>query len=536
MPCLQPLADGCTGGLPNEDALLFSMQRMVFLALVVGLISSTRAQSLPTWVDDIAPIVHTHCAHCHHNGGAGPFPLITYEDVFFTANMDVHVIQDGEMPPWPADPSYQHFVGENVLSDQDKSLFVEWYETGMAYGDEEATVELPTFGPQGSLLESVDFVADFPEYTLQSNAEEYRWFVVPTDFEETRYIQAVEVIPGLPAAVHHADIFVDATGESMVLDVLDPLPGFNGSTGWPTNTTYINAWQPGALPARYPDGWGIPVPPGADLVIEIHYGPDFGGEVDDTVMNLEWVDEPEEEVRPISVGWLLGNAAMTDGPLVIPPDVISTFHQEAVLFNSDKSLLSICPHMHLLGKSYKVWMETPEGDSIPLIDIPQWQFEWQFYYRFLSPVHVPAGTLFKSEGEFDNTIWNPLNPNNPPEVVTYGSLTSDEMFLTYFIWADYEEGDEELVFGEVEVSTVSPAEAIPALKVWPTLAESTLRVHHEFPRSLQAVVRTLEGKWCWSGTLSPGTTALDVANWPSGSYVIQVGLGSAREIVRWVKP
>ena len=536
MPCLQPLADGCTGGLPNEDALLFSMQRMVFLALVVGLISFTRAQSLPTWVDDIAPIVHTHCAHCHHNGGAGPFPLITYEDVFFTANMDVHVIQDGEMPPWPADPSYQHFVGENVLSDQDKSLFVEWYETGMAYGDEEATVELPTFGPQGSLLESVDFVADFPEYTLQSNAEEYRWFVVPTDFEETRYIQAVEVIPGLPAAVHHADIFVDATGESMVLDVLDPLPGFNGSTGWPTNTTYINAWQPGALPARYPDGWGIPVTPGADLVIEIHYGPDFGGEVDDTVMNLEWVDEPEEEVRPISVGWLLGNAAMTDGPLVIPPDVISTFHQEAVLFNSDKSLLSICPHMHLLGKSYKVWMETPEGDSIPLIDIPQWQFEWQFYYRFLSPVHVPAGTVFKSEGEFDNTIWNPLNPNNPPEVVTYGSLTSDEMFLTYFIWADYEEGDEELVFGEVEVSTVSPAEAIPALKVWPTLAESTLRVHHEFPRSLQAVVRTLEGKWCWSGTLSPGTTALDVANWPPGLYVIQVGLGSAREIVQWVKP
>ena len=536
MPCLQPLADGCTGALPNEDALLFSMQRMVCLALAVGLMSSAWGQSLPTWVDDIAPIVHTHCAHCHHNGGAGPFPLITYEDVFFTANMDVHVIQDGEMPPWPADPSYQHFVGENVLSDQDKALFVEWYETGMAYGDEEAVLELPTFGPQGSLLESVDFVADFPEYTLQSNEEEYRWFVVPTDFEETRYIQAVEVIPGLTGAVHHADIFVDATGESMALDELDPLPGFNGSTGWPTNTTYINAWQPGALPARYPDGWGIPVPPGADLVIEIHYGPDFGGEVDDTVMNLEWVDEPEEEVRPISVGWLLGNAAMTNGPLVIPPDVISTFHQEAVLFNSDKSLLSICPHMHLLGKSYQVWMETPEGDSIPLIDIPQWQFEWQFYYRFLSPVHVPAGTLFKSEGEFDNTIWNPLNPNNPPEVVTYGSLTSDEMFLTYFIWADYEEGDEDLVFGEVEVSTVLPVEAIPALEVWPTFAESTLRVHHEFPRSLKAVVRTLGGKWCWSGSLNPGTTELDVANWSSGSYVIQVGEGAAREAVQWIKP
>ncbi|MGB2423133.1 MAG: c-type cytochrome, partial [Flavobacteriales bacterium] len=154
----------------------------------VTILTSTVWAQLPTWVDDIAPIVHTHCARCHHNGGAGPFPLLTYEDVFFTANMDVHVMQDGEMPPWPADPDYRHFVGENVLSEQDVALFTEWYETGMAYGDESVVVELPEFGPQGTLLESLDFVADFPEYTLQSNNEEYRWFVVSTDFEETKYI------------------------------------------------------------------------------------------------------------------------------------------------------------------------------------------------------------------------------------------------------------------------------------------------------------------------------------------------------------
>ena len=507
--------------------------------LIVGCLSLVTAlaqgQTLPTWVDDIAPIVHTHCAHCHHNGGAGPFPLVTYEDVFFTANADVHVIQDGEMPPWPADPAYQHFVGENVLSDQDVARFVEWYETGMAYGDEEVQVELPTFGPEGSLLESLDFVADFPAYTLQSDAEEYRWFVVPTNFEETRYIQAVEVIPGLAGAVHHADIFVDVTGESMALDQADPLPGFNGATGWPTNTTYINAWQPGALPARYPDGWGIPVPPGADLVIEIHYGPDFGGQEDDTVMNLEWVDEAE--VRPISVGWLLGNGAMTDGPLVIPPDVISTFHQEAVLFNTDKSLLSICPHMHLLGKSYQVWMETPAGDSIPLIDIPQWHFEWQFYYRFLSPVHVPAGTVFKAVGEYDNTVWNPLNPNDPPETVTYGSLTTDEMFLTYFIWADYEEGDEDLVFGtiEEEVDRVTESPVVKGFEVWPTLASDVLSCRHDEPGALSAVVRNAEGAWCWSGTLDPGVTRLDVSSWPAGTYVMQVGGMDKRTSRTWIK-
>ena len=491
------------------------------LVLGTGLLGHAQ---LPTWVDDIAPIVHTHCAQCHHNGGPGPFHL-TYEDVFFTANMDVHVMQDGEMPPWPADPSYQHFVGENVLSDQDVALFEEWYNTGMAYGDETVQVEVPEFGPEGSLLESVDFVADFEAYTLQSDNEEYRWFVVSTDFEEIRYIQAVEVLPGLPAAVHHADIFVDATGASASLDAADPLPGFNGATGWPTNTTYINAWQPGALPARYPDGWGIPVPPGADLVIEIHYGPDFGGQTDDTVMNLEWVDAPEEEVRPISVGWLLGNGAMTDGPLVIPPNQLSTFHQEAVLFNSDKSLLSICPHMHLLGKSYKVWMETPTGDSIPLIDIPQWHFEWQFYYRFLSPIHVPAGTVFKTEGVYDNTIWNPLNPNDPPQEVTYGSLTTDEMFLVYFIWADHEEGDEDLVFGTVdeEVDEVRVRQPLAArLQVAPNPAASNLQVTWNGATDSQAVLRSLQGGVVWTGTLVPGVQSLSVQHVASGAYVLSV--------------
>jgi hypothetical protein len=318
------------------------------------------------------------------------------------------------------------------------------------------------------------------------------------------------------------------------LDEADPLPGFNGSTGWPTNTTYINAWQPGALPARYPDGWGIAVPPGADLVIEIHYGPDYGGQTDDTVMNLEWVDEPESEIRPISVGWSLGNGAMTDGPLVIPPNQLSTFHQEAVLWNSDKSLLSICPHMHLLGKSYKVWMETPAGDSIPLIDIPQWHFEWQFYYRFLSPIHVPAGTVFKTEGVYDNTVWNPLNPNDPPEEVTYGSLTTDEMFLVYLIWSNYEEGDEDLVFGTVEeeeVSGINHFEDLSGrLSLAPNPASELTVVTWRGEAAVQAVLRAMGGGVIWTGTLLPGVQELPVSGFSPGAYVLSVqGKGAVRE-------
>jgi len=510
---------------PQPVHTLPNMKVVVLAILMAGMAPLVALGQWPTWVEDIAPLVHDHCAQCHHAGGPGPFSLVTYEDVFFTAGFDLHAMQDGEMPPWPADPDYRHFVGENVLSEEEVTLFEAWYQNGMAYGDESVVVVPPDFGPTGSLLESVDFVADFPAYTLQSDGEEYRWFVIPTSFDETKYIQAVEVIAGLPGAVHHADIFVDTTGESAALDEADPLPGFNGSTGWPTNTTYINAWQPGALPARYPDGWGIPIPPGADLVIEIHYGPDFGGQIDDTVMNLEWVDEPESDIRPISVGWLLGNGAMTDGPLVIPPHEITTFHQEALLFNSDKSLLSICPHMHLLGKSYKVWMETPDGDSIPLVDIPQWHFEWQFYYRFLSPIHVPAGTVFKTEGVYDNTVWNPLNPNDPPIEVGYGSLTTDEMFLVYFIWADHQPGDEDLVFDTLEedLDAVNDLdEEGMHVEAFPNPARSELTLSWRGAGSSPAVIRNLGGGVVWTGSLMPGSQTMGVSSWASGSYLLSV--------------
>lgn len=42
-------------------------------------------------------------------------------------------------------------------------------------------------------------------------------------------------------------------------------------------------------------------------------------------MNLEFVDDAAN-VRPVSVGWLLSSADMTNGPLIIPPNEVSTFY------------------------------------------------------------------------------------------------------------------------------------------------------------------------------------------------------------------
>ena len=150
------------------------------------------------------------------------------------------------------------------------------------------------------------------------------------------------------------------------------------------------------------------------------------------------------------MGWLLYDAApsLLDGPLYIPANQTRTFHQQSAPLSQPMSLISICPHMHYLGKSYKIWAETPDGSTIPLIDIPQWDFNWQRYYSFPFVEYLPAGTTLHSEGVYDNTVNNPHNPSNPPVDVSKGAKTTDEMFLCYFIYANYEIGDENVFLGD----------------------------------------------------------------------------------------
>jgi hypothetical protein len=92
-------------------------------------------------------------------------------------------------------------------------------------------------------------------------------------------------------------------------------------------------------------------------------------------------------------------------------------------------LYSVMPHMLLLGKSMKAWVESPDGKEKPLIFVDNWDFNWQMAFMLKEPMHVPAGSKIHVEGYYDNSKSNPNNPSNPPKTVTFGEQTTDEMFL-----------------------------------------------------------------------------------------------------------
>jgi hypothetical protein len=419
--------------------------------------STTSRAQVPDWSTSVASIIYDNCSSCHHEGNIAPFSLMSYTDAVNHALNISAVVNAGLMPPWPADPDYRHFAYEAVLSEAEISTITEWVDNGTPSGNLNLAPPPPAFPAGGSMLQTIDYVVAIPPYTLQYNTDEYRYYAIPTSFTDTVYINQIEVMAGLDQLVHHADISFDMTGSSHLKDMLDPLSGFNSSTGYPNIDFYMNAWQPGGNIVSYPENWGIMVPPGADFVLEIHYGPGGEGLIDSTVMNLRFVKTPVD-VRPITVEWTLYNSApcLLDGPLVIPANTVKTFHQKSYAMPEDRSLISICPHQHMLGKSYRVWFITSDGDSVPLINIPQWDFHWQKYYTFQQIQKIPAGARIYSEASFDNTTNNPDNPNNPPETVSLGSTTEDEMLLCYFIFAAYMPEDEDIILDSSLIATGIP--------------------------------------------------------------------------------
>src|SRR5262245_25048685 len=100
------------------------------VAIVSMAASAARYADAPvTFARDIAPIVHRSCTPCHRPGGAGPFDLVTFDDVRRRAATIVRVTSSGYMPPWK--PAGHGFLGERRLTASEIKAFERWNASGL---------------------------------------------------------------------------------------------------------------------------------------------------------------------------------------------------------------------------------------------------------------------------------------------------------------------------------------------------------------------------------------------------------------------
>ena len=215
-----------------------------------------------TFNRDIAPIVFEYCASCHRPGEAGPFPLLTYEDVKQHGRQVVAVTHTRFMPPWLPEPQPLKFADERRLSDKQIELIQEWVEQGMLQGSPADLPRQPHFA-EGWQLGKPDLVvkAAKPFLLPASGIDTYWNFVLPIPVPETRWVKAVEIRPGDKRLVHHANILVDRLELSRKQEVA-PGAGFGGmeirieSELFDPDSHFL-FWKPGTTPYIEPDGMAL---------------------------------------------------------------------------------------------------------------------------------------------------------------------------------------------------------------------------------------------------------------------------------------
>lgn len=392
-----------------------------------------------TYTRDIAPILNKRCVACHRAGEVGPFPLDSYERAVRWSKAIQEQTATRKMPPWKAN-SRGEFHDDMRLSEEEITKIAQWTSGGTPQGNLKDLPPLPTF-PKGWRLGEPDAIIEMPEeYTVPADSKDvYRCFVIPADFGEDRWIKGIEFQPGNRAVVHHMTVFLDTTGQARRMadanksdpGYINPTPG-NGP-GFSPVAGQAGGWVPGHFPRFLPQGVGIEVPKGADIVLEVHYHPTGKDEKDRSRFAFYFSKEPiKQRLR-------VGGA--NNETFRIPAGDSNYTIEFSEFVPEDITLFSVSPHMHYLGKSMKATVTFPDGTKHPLIDVPDWDFRWQPSYRFKERMRLPRGSRIDVVARFDNSAQNPNNPNRPPKIVTWGEGSNDEMCVCFVA---YTRDDEDL--------------------------------------------------------------------------------------------
>ena len=394
-----------------------------------------------TTYTDIAPIFFEKCAQCHRDGGGAPFSVLEYDEAFLYRNSIYHEVFEGYMPPWAPDTSYMHFIDERVLTQSEKEAILSWVDDYALPGDTTLLPPLPEFSSY-ILNGEPDLIINTPVFASNAFEEDaYNTLVIPSGLESERYIRAIEIVPENPELTHHVLFNADYSG--VITQDL------SGSSANLVGEIYIGIYTPGGNPIIFPNTselkMGVKLPANADFVIQIHTpnyvstGPSYGLDVNLQV-RLYLYPENELGIREVVSRTPL---QYWGEDFYIEPNEVKTFSAESDPVESNISLYNALPHSHKICTEILNYA-SDGNDTIPLIKIDQWDFNHQQYYYFKNMVKVPSSYKFYSEHKYDNTVANHHNPFNPPELITVGLNSNDEMLFDTFQMLDYQQGDENI--------------------------------------------------------------------------------------------
>lgn len=395
------------------------------LAIAAAAVSTEGPEAPVTFSETIAPIIFERCTGCHRTDGVAPFALESYADAAKHARKIAAATRTRAMPPWHAESGSYAFKYDRRLTGDQIALIQRWVDGGLREGDRSRLPKLPDV-PSGWQLGKPDLVAELPSgFQVPAHGEDvYRNFVIPLSLAEDKWVRAIEFRPSALSSVHHVLFFGDTSGSARQADAADAEPGFAGMGGRRWRSAPLGGWTPGQQPHLLPDGIALPLPKGADLVLQYHFHPHGKAETERPQIGLHFADRaPARTLTGLQLPVLFGFFAGID----IPAGARDFRVRDSFVLPVDAEAVVIGAHAHYLGREMKMTATLPSGEQKTLLWIKRWDFNWQDRYYFQDLVPLPKGTRLDAEIAWDNSTDNPDNPSDPPRRVTWGEQSTDEM-------------------------------------------------------------------------------------------------------------
>lgn len=362
------------------------------------------------------------------------------------------------------------------MSPQDRQTIVDWAAEGAALDvapDAVLTSTSQTFPPIDADL----VLAADGAYPGSDKLDDYRCRIIDPEFDDTNWVTSIETRPDETRVLHHSLVFrlpADQRDEANALDGSDGAPGWNCQTVPRLGSDLLEniaGWAPGTGPVTLPDGSGIRMDAGDAFVVQWHYHYDGEAFPDNSGLAIEIADDAElaaagGALEPISIRTLVGPveipcASFESGPLCdrgtalervieefgiestllptlinqqcgVTPEDFAHFTEGVASSSCDLpaptgDVVSIWPHMHELGTTYRLTLNPDTPEERILIDIDQWDFNWQLGYYPEEQLSFNDDDVLRLECGWDRALW-PAGVES--RYVVWAEGTQDEMCFT----------------------------------------------------------------------------------------------------------
>ncbi len=388
-------------------------------ALDLGAVT-VAAADVPDYATEVAPVIIENCANCHREGGIGPFAMDSHLMLQGWSPMIREVLLTKRMPPMQVDSSIGHFNNAAYISDESLQTLVNWIDAGAPRGifQEDPLSNLSYPDVKSWQLGEPDYIVQSPRQEIPATGVlEYINVDVPLSFTEDKWVRAVQFIPGDETVLHHLLTYVTAPNEA-----------FDGGESNPTSTVasrFLEGYAPGKVEAMvFPEDTGVLIPAGHKLSMQFHFTTNGRATSDQTTLGMYFYDEPpahENLTRTVA------------GFFVIPPHATNHEVRGSYVFQEPVVVNGLRAHMHFRGKDMRFSVEYPDGTREELLNVPNYSYAWQPTYQLSEHKYLPAGTRVHVTGAFDNSSFNPANPD-PDAEVRFGLQSWEEMFMGYWTY------------------------------------------------------------------------------------------------------